>query len=199
MASGYEMKARPAPPLTTLPMSVMPVCLARLPKMPNVMQPAMMDEHESMVVMMTMSLGEERDKQALCNVISFSLTCKHSYWNYCTKRRWSVCQSKWPVRRRLGSPLRTTPEDWVARATVAWRSTQCHPRHQAGSAHVAAAPAAQHRETRQGSRLPCRCSWCRVWERHQWSARPQPGRQPAANWADPGRWQCRAARAGFHA
>jgi len=56
MASGYEMKANPAPPFTTLPISELPVSRARLPRIPKVMQPAIMDEQESMVVIITMSL-----------------------------------------------------------------------------------------------------------------------------------------------
>lgn len=57
------MKARPVPPFTTLPMSVMPVCLAKLPRMPNVMQPAIIEEHESIVVMITMSLQMEMEME----------------------------------------------------------------------------------------------------------------------------------------
>jgi len=57
MASGYEMKANPAPPFTTLPISEFPVSRARFPRIPKVMQPAIMEEQESMVVIITMSLG----------------------------------------------------------------------------------------------------------------------------------------------
>lgn len=52
------MKARPAPPLTTLAMSFVPVWRARLPRIPKVMQPAISEEHESIVVIMMMSLNK---------------------------------------------------------------------------------------------------------------------------------------------
>lgn len=56
MASGYDINAKPAPPLTTLAMSVLPVWNAKFPRMPNVMQPAIIDEQESIVVIITISL-----------------------------------------------------------------------------------------------------------------------------------------------
>lgn len=40
MASGYEMKANPAPPFTTEPMSSVPISWARCPRIPNIVNPA---------------------------------------------------------------------------------------------------------------------------------------------------------------
>lgn len=50
IASGYEMNAKPAPPLTTCPTSAVPVTWAKWPKIPNIVKPANIDVNVSRVV-----------------------------------------------------------------------------------------------------------------------------------------------------
>lgn len=56
IASGYEMKAKPAPPFTTFDMSLVFVSNARLPSIPKMTQPASIEVHESIVVTIMTSL-----------------------------------------------------------------------------------------------------------------------------------------------
>lgn len=57
MASGYEMKAKPGPGLTTSLISSAPVTKARCPKIPKIMNPDNNDVKVSKAVTMLTSLG----------------------------------------------------------------------------------------------------------------------------------------------
>lgn len=62
IASGYEMNAKPAPPFTTLEMSVVFVSSARLPSMAKITQPASIEVQESIVVTIMTSLCNEKGR-----------------------------------------------------------------------------------------------------------------------------------------
>lgn len=55
IASGYDIKANPAPPMTTFPISF-PVSCAKFPKIPKITHPAKIDVNESTVVIIMTSL-----------------------------------------------------------------------------------------------------------------------------------------------
>lgn len=72
IASGYEIKAKPAPPFTTLAISEVFVSYAKFPRMPNIMQPAKIDVTESTLVIIMTSL-EVREQKTFSSTFVYGI------------------------------------------------------------------------------------------------------------------------------